>query len=239
MKTTTQRKAILLSLILSIIFFNSCYYSSNGSGRIEKQVRNVGHFSGINVTSGIDIYLSQGSEASVTIRADEDIIDDVETEVIHDELRLSVDRKWFRFNHVEAYITFVEINKLDVNAGSDVKSEHPLHFDDLDLEISSGSDVNINLDANQLHMRASSGSDARLEGTIVNFYAKASSGSDINAYDLKTENAELDCSSGSDVRIWVTGSLTIDASSGSDIYYRGNPQVENISTSSGSDVHRK
>jgi hypothetical protein len=41
------------------------------------------------------------------------------------------------------------------------------------------------------------------------------------------------------VKIWVTGSLEVDASSGSDVYYKGDPELMDINTSSGSDVNKR
>jgi hypothetical protein len=95
------------------------------------------------------------------------------------------------------------------------------------------------MEANEVGLRVSSGSDASLTGSARRLSAKASSGSDINAYDFEVENAVLELSSGSDVKAWVTGSLEVDASSGSDVYYKGDPKLLNIDTSGGSDVNKR
>ncbi len=235
----------LLSLTLFFLLFSfiiplsSCVYSNGGLGRDVEEERNIGNFNGIKVSSGIDISLTQGNKTKLVIRADEDLIDDVNSDVRGGILELSVDRKWFRSGHVEAFITFTDINMIHASAGSDVISDDFLKFNEIQLEASSGSDIKLELEAMEVDIRTSSGSDATLSGSCRDFTARASSGSDIDAYDFEVENAILDLSSGSDVKIWVTGSLEVEASSGSDVNYRGDPKVLNINASGGSDVKKR
>jgi hypothetical protein len=239
MKSYLKMAGINFNLLISVLIFHSCVFSNGNFGPSVEEERKVDPFNALRVSSGIDITLSQGNRTRVILIADEDVINDVKTEVIGDELRLSVDGNWFRRGRVEARITFVTLESLDVSAGSDVESEETLQFEDLKIEASSGSDIKLSFNAKEVDLRASSGSDATLQGSAQRLFAKASSGSDINAYDFEVENAELELSSGSDVKVWVTGSLEVDASSGSDVYYKGDPELLNINTSGGSDVNKR
>jgi len=237
-------KKITIQLVLNtftltlFIFLTSCFFAGENLGPIVDQERNVQDFDKLKVSSGIDVTLSQGRQHLVIIKANEEIIDDVETEVINGTLRLNIDRHWFRWGNatVKAEITFEDLDEIDISAGSDLESQGLLSFKDIDIEASAGSDLKLNLEADALSLRASSGSDAKIRGYARNFQAKASSGSDINAYDFEVENASLECSSGSDVKAFVTESLNVKASSGSDVHYKGNPRLMDVNTSSGSDL---
>ena len=68
-------------------------------------------------------------------------------------------------------------------------------------------------------------------------YADASSGSDIKAQDLETQVCNANASSGADIRVYATETLTAHATSGADIHYSGDAQVETRKSASGS-VHR-
>jgi len=239
MKRDLKISEITYIILITGLILQSCVYSNGNFGPNVEEERNVGNFNALRVSSGIDITLIQGEQTKLIIIASENIIDNVESEVIGDELRLSVDRGWFRRGRVEALVTFVELESLDVSAGSDVESEGQLKFEDIEIMASSGSDIKLSLVGNEVSLRTSSGSDANLAGNAQHFFAKASSGSDIDAYDFEVENVVLELSSGSDVKAWVTGSLKVNASSGSDVYYKGEPQVLDINTSSGSDVHKR
>jgi hypothetical protein len=240
MKNYIKLLIVNLFAISSLLFITSCYFAFNNLGPIVDEERNVGEFSKLKVSTGIDVKLSQGNRHMVIIKANEDIIDDVETEVVNGTLKVYVDRSWFRGGgSIDAEITFVELNSIDVSAGSDVESEGLLTFNEVEIEASSGSDLKLNMEASSVNLRISSGSDANLKGSARNFKAKASSGSDIHAYDFEVENAMLECSSGSDVKAHVTETLSVKASSGSDIYYRGDPKLMDVSTSGGSDLHKR
>ncbi len=236
MKNINRLLVLNLLAISTLMLITSCYFAGN-LGPMAEEERNVPDFNRLKVSSGIDVKLSQGSRHRVIIKANEDIIDDVESEVINGTLKLTVDRNWFRGGgNVNAEITFTELNSIDVSAGSDVESEGLLTFEDLEIEASAGSDLKLNLEAYDVKLRTSSGSDANLKGGARNFEARASSGSDISAYDFEVENAVLECSSGSDVRANVSRTMKVKASSGSDIHYRGDPELIEVNTSSGADL---
>jgi len=153
------------------------------------------------------------------------------------------DKSWHLFTWdnepVKVYVSFKTLDKLHASGGSDVNSESVLKLDNLDLDVSSGSDVKLELEANQLRVESSSGSDVTLNGKALVAEVRATSGSDITAGDLEIRKCSAQASSGSDIGIKVTEELTADASSGGDINYSGNPKVKNIKESSGGDVTQR
>lgn len=237
MKKAINSYIMNLHVIAILSLSSSCYFGMGSLGPVVEEQRNVEDFYKLEVSSGIDVKLLQGSQHRVVIKASENIMDDVETEVINGKLKVSMERNWFRGGaSVEAEITFVELTSIDLSAGSDLESEGNLVFDDLEIRASAGSDLKMNLEASSVNLMASSGSDATISGSAKFFEAKVSSGSDVNAYDFETANATLECSSGSDVKAFVTETLNVKASSGSDVHYRGDPNLVEVNTSSGADL---
>ena len=98
--------------------------------------------------------------------------------------------------------------------------------------------MRLNITCNNLNCDVSSGSDAQLKGTATNFIGSASSGADIKAIGLVTDSSTLNASSGSDIKITVNKSLKATASSGGDITYKGSPGVITKDKSSGGDIHQ-
>ena len=78
-----------------------------------------------------------------------------------------------------------------------------------------------------------------LKGKAENLKASASSGSDLQAGDLIANHVDASASSGGDVLIHAVKSLKANASSGGDVSYKGNPETEDVSTSSGGDVKKQ
>ena len=233
---------LLFTLVLSLI--TSIGMAANGNSD-KTEIRNVSSFNGIKVSTGIDLYITMGTVEEVKIVAEDDIIDNLITEVKDGTLRIYMKQSnnWFNWNSGnqtrKAYVTVKELQKIDASSGSDVKSESTLKGEDLKVSVSSGSDVTLDIYYKSFSLDTSSGSDAKISGKTKNFKAEASSGSDINAQDLESSICRVSVSSGSDASVDVTDELYAKASSGADVRYYGNPQVKDIDESSGGDVSHK
>ncbi len=233
MKTTLKTSLFILILIIGNTI-------SALAGTEETQTRNVRDFNAIDVSAGIDLYVMMGNTEEVKIVADNDIIDDIKTEVRNGTLHIYMKQnKWFNWGGTKtrkAYVSVKELVELHASAGSDVKSENMLEGETLEISASSGSDIELTVRYKNLSLDTSSGSDAELSGKVKFLKLSASSGSDIDASDLEAVNCRASASSGSEISLTVTDELDADASSGADISYNGNPKAKNINESSGGDV---
>jgi hypothetical protein len=79
-----------------------------------------------------------------------------------------------------------------------------------------------------------SGSHVNVKGSGDELTLKASAGSHADLSDFKVEDAVVTTSSGSHVTVNVSGKLDASASSGSHIYYLGDPYIRDSGVSSGS-----
>ncbi|GAB2560886.1 head GIN domain-containing protein [Spirosoma aerophilum] len=209
-----------------------------------KKDRTVSGFTGVSVSSGIDLYLAQGNSERLTLEVKGLDEDQVVSRVKNGVLELYIDRKGLgwnigKSNSVKAYLTFKQLNNLQAGGGSDVFGQGTLTFDDLNLEASGGSDVKLDLKANELNVSASGGADAILQGSARTLNASGSGGSDLDARRLTVQICNANSSGGSDVYVNASKELTMKASGGSDIYYSGSAKVLSSSKSGGSDITRR
>ena len=238
MKTTK----LLFTLVFCII---ACIGMAANGNSDKTETRQVSNFNGIKVSTGIDLYITMGTVEEVKITADDEIIDDLITEVKDGTLRIYMKQKtnWFNWNSGnqtrKAYVTVKELQEIEASSGSDVKSENTLNGENLKVSASSGSDVTLDIHYKNFSLDTSSGSDAKISGKTKNLEVSASSGSDIKAQDLESTICKASASSGSDITVSVTEELQASASSGSDVNYYGNPPSKDINESSGGDVNKK
>ncbi|MBC3786596.1 head GIN domain-containing protein [Spirosoma utsteinense] len=230
-------KAILLSTLLLT-------YGLITTDSDWKKDRPVSSFSGLSVSSGIDVYLTQGNSEKLTFDVKGIDEEDVKSEIRNGVLKLYIDRKgmnwnWGRNNYVKAYLTFRQLNELQASGGSDVFGQGTLSFNDLNLSASGGADVKLALKANELTIAAAGGADVTVDGTARTLNANGSGGSDLDARKLTVEVCSANSSGGSDVYVHATRELSLKASGGSDIYYYGSAKVVSKSESGGSDISHK
>ncbi|GAB3644269.1 head GIN domain-containing protein [Spirosoma arcticum] len=219
-------------------------FTANPNSADWKKDRAVSSFQGLNVSSGIDVYLTQGSSEKLTFDVKGIDEDAVKSEVRNGVLRLYIDRKganlnWGRNTSVKAYVTFRQLNDLRAGGGSDVLGQGTLSFGDLNVEAGGGSEVTLTLKADKLNASASGGADLKLDGSARTLNADSSGGSDLDARKLTVDVCNANSSGGSEAYVNATRELSMKASGGSDIYYYGSAKVIAKSESGGSDItHR-
>lgn len=209
--------------------------------------RTVSEFHSIEISSGVDLYLSQGKETALAVSAKNDSErEKVKTVVENGVLKISYGNRGFMFQinrnaaPLRVYLSVTDLKSLSAYGGSDVVLKGNFTMNTLSIKVSGGSDcVGGNIVARQLNLDIEGGSDLRLSGTVENLKVEASGGSDLLAYGLTAKYAILHCSGGSDIQVTVEKEMYAEASGGSDVHYKGNPQVKDSRSSGGSDIIHK
>ena len=202
-----------------------------------------GSFSSISVSSGIDLYLTQGNEESAAVSAaDAKQIDMIKTEIVNGTLKIYFDNKGvtWKTDHkrLKAYVSFKTLEKLDVSSGSEVKVSGAINSNKLKLDVSSGSEFNGTINAKELTADVSSGASIKITGMADKLTVGASSGSEFKGYDFITDYCTAKASSGSDIHVTINKELSAKASSGGDIVYKGTALIRDIKTSGGGAVKK-
>ncbi|MET1259861.1 MAG: DUF2807 domain-containing protein [Flavobacteriaceae bacterium] len=238
--TTLARIAIALLLAL---FTSSCAFDVNfgngkrGNGQIVEETREIsGDFTAIYASEGLDVFVIQDDEFKILVEADENIIDLIGTDIRDGRLKIHAIENIGRATK-KVYVSLPEVTSLETSSGADLIAQNVIEADKLELEASSGSDLQAEVVANEVIAQTSSGADIKVSGKTDLLYADASSGSDIRARNLVAKRCNADASSGADISVNVSESLVADASSGADISYTGEASVQKKKSVSGS-VHK-
>lgn len=64
-----------MMMALSSCIIDGWDQSISGNGKVEKENRDLSGFTGVQISSGIDVYLSQGDQFEVVVEADENLHD--------------------------------------------------------------------------------------------------------------------------------------------------------------------
>jgi predicted nucleic acid-binding Zn ribbon protein len=192
-----------------------------GSGNIITKEEQFSDFTEVDVGSGFTVEISESSSYDVIITADDNVMEYIEVSGSGDTLKVGV--RWgisFRSVTLKIRITMPEINKIELSGGVQGKIEDFISTNQLSIDLSGGS---------QLTGQGSAG-DLIIDG---------SGGSQLHFGSYSVENANIELSGGSQATINLDGTLNADLSGGSQLYYYGNPTLEEIETSSGSQITKK
>jgi hypothetical protein len=95
-----------------------------------------------------------------------------------------------------------------------------------ELEVSGASDVKISkVNSKALKIDLSGASKVIISGETQNLNLDTNGASKIDAENLTTENAIINSSGASNIKVFVSNELKVDASGASEITYSGNPQT--------------
>jgi hypothetical protein len=234
-------KTILSSLIIILILpFISCNIVQaqfiKGNGHVTESERKVSNFSYVEIEDGIDLYLSQKTGNELKIEADENLHEYIVTKVEGDVLKIYLSKSINNAKSLRVYLSIEDIKGLSASGGSDVETKGTLKLNDFSAICSGGSDLRLEIEANELKLKASGGSDGIMKGKANVFKGMATGGSDIKSFELESNDCYIEVSGGSDAEVQVKGRLTARGSGGSDIIYHGSPTNIDSNMSGGSDL---
>lgn len=210
------------------------------------ELRSVGSFTGIQVSSAIEVIIKQGNEDAVVVSAGEEKYRSrIKTEVRSGVLMIWYDnegmKNWWKGDgkKLRAYVSVKNLNLIKASGATDVKIDGVLKGAKLKIELSGASGFKGDLRYDDIKMNQSGASDATVKGKVTNLKIDLNGASDFKGFDLVAENCDIQTSGASDVKITVNNEIKINASGASDVEYKGNAKVNGLKTSGSSSLRKR
>ncbi|HEX2975979.1 MAG TPA: head GIN domain-containing protein [Bacteroidales bacterium] len=241
MKNLRILTIIIAVLVLTTAAYGQFFETVRGNHNVVKKDRNVGSFTGIKVSSGIDVFLKQGNSESLSIEADENLHEYIITEVRDGVLHIYTKSK-INIRDAEmkrAYVSMKDIYSIQTTSAGDITGETPIKAQKLRLSTSSAGDIKLEVNADEIEIDISSAGDIKVSGSADKLEADLSSAGNLDAYDLRVREADISVSSAGDADINVSERITARASSAGNINYKGNPKYVDSHSSSAGGIHRR
>ena len=141
-----------------------------------------------------------------------------------------------RCKELKAYITFVELESLELSGAVEIKGEGRLDFNKLNIDASGATEINMDITAGILKMDISGASEVSLSGDADEVYIEASGASELSTHDLETKTFFLDISGAGEATIYVTEKLDVTVSGAAHVAYSGNPEFVNQDVSGAASI---
>jgi hypothetical protein len=230
---------IILTIGITVCADGQIRRTVYGNNHVVKKEREAGKFTGLRVSSGIDVYLRQTGNESIAVEADENLHEYIITEIKDGILHVYTEANIREAEMKKVYVTMKDINSLKTTSAGDIIGETSIKTDNLELSASSAGDIKLEVYAKEIEANISSSGDVTITGEADILNADLSSAGDLNAFGLEVREADVSASSAGDADINVSERLKARASSAGDVNYRGNPKYLDAHSSSAGGVHRK
>jgi hypothetical protein len=235
---TKNLTLVALSLMFGFLTLASsaCMFMDgvDGNGNVIKETRDVSSFDAIKIGGAFEVYLSQGSSEGLVIEADENLMELIRVEVRGGTLVIDTEVNIRKSKEMNLYITFTDLEKMKLSGAVEVKSEEKLKFDNLELDGSGASEIDLHLEANRLECDFSGASEIELKGKANYCSIDNSGASELNAYDFIVGEYNIEISGAGDAKIHCTDILKARISGAASIRYQGDPKVDSHVSGAGS-----
>jgi hypothetical protein len=230
----------LLLAFFSVGILSSCGYvmgeRAYGDGNIITKDAHVGSFNSIDVSSALEVHISQGNTNQVQIKTDQNLLDLIEVFTDGNTLVARV-RQGYNLEpsgRIVIQITAPEYKSIQVSGASKIIADNTISGSDLHLGASGASQISMEVNGGKISSDLSGASSLSLKGQATDFDLEASGASHSKCYELVAENAMIDLSGASSAEITANKHLRADASGASHVRYKGDASVNSNTSGAGS-----
>lgn len=237
-----MKKIILIAVaFIFSINVNAQWWGSKkvkGNGNVVTKTRSVGEYDQIGVGGSFDVKLVAGTEGKLTIKMDENLFEYLITEVDGDKLKI----KWkkgtnvYSKNKLLITVPFKDISSVSLAGSGDVYSEDVIKADDFESSLAGSGDLKLKVDANHVKSSIAGSGDIYLQGRTNSVKTSIAGSGDVDAYELSSKEAVVSIAGSGGVKISVSDMLKARISGSGNIYYKGNPDKQDVKVSGSGSV---
>lgn len=219
MKTLLLISALTLSVITS-------FANARGDENWESKTYQLGKFNELLLEGGYKVYLIQGKENSLTVKAsDSDVFDYLEVTNDSKFLGLKINRKHFNFDRINLYLTFKELEKIKIEGGVNLNTKGYLDLNDFFIHVEGGAKIELDLKADNVKVIGEGGVFFELDGVANSLDVKVSGAGHVDASELKAKHVTYKIEGVGTGSVYAEETLNARIEGVGKLKYRGNPKV--------------
>ena len=219
MKITKAVTTGLIVILITIINFNSF---SQG-----KEQRDVKNFTGIEARGAFELTINNGEDYDLTIEANDNLLNNITINVIDSVLYIETTN----IKHpedVRVSVTLPELTMLNAGKTVSAKGTSVFKADRIVIRGSGASDIDINVEADELGTTVSGASDVKLSGSTAYNNIRISGAGSLDAKNLITKSADCYISGAGSADLNVTDKLEGSISGAGSYTNVGEPRMTSI-----------
>jgi hypothetical protein len=211
----------------------------SGSGTVVVEDRAVGDLDSVSLFSSGRIIITQGSDTSLSVEADDNLLAYIQTDVRGGTLEIEAERDGRSYNldpsdEIIYRLGVADLSQIEV-FGAGTVEVGPLTSDTLEVRVMGSADVTLDtLTADRLDIEVPGSADLKLSGVVPEQTIRWMGAGTYDATELESESAEVDMLGAASIDLWVTDSLDVTITGTGVVQYYGTPSVDQTVTGVGS-----
>ncbi len=206
-----------------------------GSGNVISQIKSLEGFTRVNIGNAFHVELKESTQFSVSISADDNVINLVEAEKEGDTLRIGLEAGDYSEVTLRARITMPELLGVMLTGASRASLEGFSSANNLTISLSGASVLEGYVEAREADLRINGASKLTLAGSADSLQMRASGASVLELRHFSIDRASVVLNGASQADVNVRGAIELaDLSGASVLTYDGEPEMGDIQTTGAS-----
>ncbi len=229
---------MLFSICAAFLFSSTTLFaqkkSIKGSGNVIQEDRQVADFHSIDFDGVFNVELTQGNSQKVTVEADDNIVERIETFVEDGTLILRFKKKTNikKSKKLRVYITYTELRSLDIDGVGNVTMTNTLRSSgDLYVDFDGVGNLELNAECKNLKIDADAVGNLTMSGAADHVEMNNDGIGSVKAYDFIAASMTLKNSGIGSVKVNVTGNMDVESSGIGSVKIKGDPTIHNMNVS--------
>lgn len=235
-----MRKSVLLIIPLILLLTMACSITLTapeldeirGSGNLVTEERSVSGFDQVEFGGIGNLTIRQGSQESLTVEADDNLIEHITTRVVGNRLIIGLEGNFNigGMSRISYELVVRDLSKLTLSGFGDIDLDQ-LDTDTLTIMVSGSGNLNLaDLQAGSLDVTTTGFGDTEVGGEVEDLTVAIKGAGNFKGGDLLSQSARIEVSGFGSATAWVMEDLDVKISGSGNISYYGLPEVsQNIS----------
>ncbi len=206
-------------------------------GPRKTETRTVGAFTELEVSSAIQVIFTQGSAQPLTLEADEDMINNIRTEVHGNTLEIKLRSGEYSYRNTGRIIVTLSapvLEAVSLTGASEFNTTNTIKASHFEIDVTGASVVKAALDVQDLKLESTGASTLKLSGKADKCKFSFTGASMVRAYDLAAHEVYVKASGASVAEIFADKELEVSATGASVVRYKGDASMRNMSATGAS-----
>lgn len=211
-----------------------------GNGKLITENRSLSDYDKIDVAGSFEVKLVKGKEGAISINADENLMEYLETEIENGHLKIQP-KKDYQLKSTKTIVITVSFEMIDAIslAGSgNVRSADVLNATNLNLNLVGSGEINLPVSTKNLTSHIAGSGNIKLSGNSDVFRSEIAGSGNLEGYDLKATASHINIAGSGNMKIHAVSEIHANIAGSGNVIYSGNPTIEK-SKSVGSGLIRK
>ena len=231
---------LMAFLAISLTYAQKSWGSGiSGQGPTVERTLNVSPFTGVGLAFSGDVFIKQGSTQSVKVVGQQNIIDNIDTEVKNGHWNIGFKKSVKKMSTLKVYITIPNLTKAVLSGSGNLSTDGQFNnVGELPVSLSGSGNINLTIDAKRVVSKISGSGNIKLSGSAGSHEIGISGSGNVNAFDLNSGECDVRISGSGNCRVDVKSNLDVRISGSGDVAYKGSPRVNSRISGSGNVTSR-